>query len=117
MMHGVRRWWRWVRWLGWLLLGIAALAVSVLVVVRAWIADVTVANLTAAHAGTDAIEAAKVAFDRWTGWANIIALPAGAAGLVILAVEKLIRTFSTVGDGDRLAEELAASVLNTASAE
>ncbi|GAA0588933.1 hypothetical protein GCM10010172_87390 [Paractinoplanes ferrugineus] len=113
----MRRWWRWIRWLGWLLLGVAAVAVSVLVVVRAWIADVTVADLTAAHANPDAIEAAKDAFDRWTGWANIIALPAGAAGLIILAVEKLIRSFGTFGDGDRLAAELAASVLNTTSAE
>lgn len=61
------------RGLGWGLVAAGVIAVSILVIIGA----------ISAHG--------DVAFNRWVGWATIIALPFAAIGIVLVLVEKIGR--------------------------
>ncbi|MBB2949064.1 tetratricopeptide (TPR) repeat protein [Actinoplanes lutulentus] len=90
---------------------------SVVFLLQALAADLAVARLSGPDADPAGLAAAKEAFDRWTGWANIAALPVGVLGVVIVLVEKLARSRSTVNDATGLTAELAAAIHNTLRAE
>src|SRR5512142_3285363 len=62
--------WEWARRVGWVFIGVAVMALGVWVVVKARLA------------GT------SDAFNRWTGWANVLALPVGGLGVALVAFEK-----------------------------
>jgi hypothetical protein len=119
MMHRVRRLWGWASRIGWVLLAVACLIGALFVLVKAGIADATAGRLVRAGAGSDAeaLSAAKDSFDRWTGWANIAALPVGAIGTVLVLVERAVRRHGALGDDDKLIEDLTASVRRTLSTE
>ncbi|PWK33311.1 NACHT domain-containing protein [Actinoplanes xinjiangensis] len=113
MMRCVWRWWRRASRVGWILFGVAVVAAGLVVLGSALLADLAVARLAGPDADPADLAAAKDEFDRWTGWANIIALPVGGAGIAIIAVEKFLRSRSTVTDDGPLIRALTADVENT----
>ncbi|MEV4279875.1 NACHT domain-containing protein [Actinoplanes xinjiangensis] len=117
MMRYVWRWWRRAGRVGWILLGVAVVAGGLVVLGSALLADLAVARPAGPDADPADLAAAKDEFDRWTGWANIIALPVGGAGIAIIAVEKFLRSRSTVTDDGPLIRALTTDVENTVRRE
>ncbi|WP_433833283.1 NACHT domain-containing protein [Actinoplanes sp. CA-015351] len=111
------RWWWRAKLLGLILVGVAVGIGCLVVLVRALGADRTVVALSGADADPGKLAAAKDAFGRWTGWANIVALPVGGVGVLLVLVEWFVRSRSTVTDDTRLIAELSAGVHNTLRAE
>jgi hypothetical protein len=66
---------------GWVLLGLAVLAAAVIVVLGALRARDT------------------AEFNRWVGWATVAALPVGAVGVVLMVLDKIIKSTSNVSVG------------------